>query len=239
MSLATIVSAVPRAIYAVLALALLTVGAIVALKVHDNNVRAAADAVRIEAQLDSTVNVLASDTAQLHAQVRRLDSLYASAQASVVRVAYVPQSLRDSIAALTHAIELAAARGDSTVPIVVAHGAAEHLVACRAQVDTLAAAAGTLASACAQRVAARDSTIHDDVLLLHAKDSTIAILKNGPGAATPRLSPYVAADYSLVRRRLDAELGARLRLFSGLNLRGSVGYRDSLDARVGAEYEFR
>ncbi len=229
----------PKAIYSLIGVAVLVLGFIGWLWLHDRRVRELADYTTTITAKDDTIRVLNADIASLSMAIKAADDAYTAAKGTVIRVAYVPVAVRDSIAALTASLAAANAHGDTSVSIAVANGLSGQLLACRAQVDTIASAAGTVVSDCDKARATRDSTIAAQREVVRVLNDELTATAKLAGLSTPRFSPFVGANYSLLHKNVGVEGGVRLRLFSGFHLTAAARFRDSLDVVTGAEYIFR
>lgn len=233
------VSAIPRVVWGLIGLAILVLFALGWLSLHDRRVReTAALSIVIDAK-DDTIAQLNADIVQLGKAIKAADDAYAAAKGTVTRVAYVPQALRDSLVALNHELDSVSAQGGTVVPIRVARQFQTQLNACTRARDSAAAGAMVEESKCDKAIHLRDSQIADLTRLKQEAEDRLHATVKLAGLSTPRLVPFVGADYSLLQHRWDADAGARLRLVSGLTLKATIGYRDSLDAKVGAEWNFR
>lgn len=264
-------NAIPRAVWTAVGVVVLVLGALLWLHLHDARVRETAQAqVTLAARADTiaakddTIHTLNRAIESLGKALKAVDSVWAITKATVVRQAYTPQSVRDSITALTQAVAAAEARGDTAVPIGIAIATVGELKVCRAQVDQIASAVTTMASECEARVAVRDGIIDSLKQVRRLQEdkigqqsSQIAQLRALPGITSPRLVPFVDLNRSLARKSWEGDAGAKLRLFAQFHLQAlarvgenlgsdSIGVRDTVpvmgrrhwDALVGGHYEF-
>jgi ACT domain-containing protein len=247
---------IPRAIYGLIGVAVLVLGAVVWLSIHDRRVRETAELSLVVEAKDDTIRTLNADIKQLGIAILKADDAYAAAKGTVVRVAYVSPTLRDSLAVLNRVLDSLSSLGGTIVPISVARGFQSQLNACTRARDLAAAGAMVEESKCDKAIHLRDSQIADLTRLKQVAEDRLASTEKLAGLSRPRLTPFAGANYSLVRTKWDAEAGANMRLFGGLHVRGVVRYgdlgdslsvrQDSLfhvkrhwDATLGGMYEFR
>ena len=235
-------SGLPKAVWGLIVAVIAVIAFFIFLYFHDRRVRASAESARTQATIDSAVKTVVAARDSLLQRIHG-DSLALSArETTFVSVAKTPQVVKDSIAALTHALDSLTVSGASVVPIGVANGLRGQLNACTAKGDSLSMLGAQVITACEARVATYRRIMHADSTLLKLKDSTINVLKSGPAAKRPRYTLFVDGDEAFQFGRapqIQGTAGAELRLIGPFSLRAAVFKRDSVGALVGLHVQFK